>query len=79
MLQKAYITESPYPAGSKVLLDRADGDLEYHKVHAKHHSRYRALIDRMGYYDLFLFNIEGDLVYSVYKVGRPKILVMATY
>ena len=38
VLQKAYITESPYPAGSKDLLDRADGDLEYHKVHAKYHS-----------------------------------------
>ena len=66
-LQRYYIDENPHPTGSKEELDRADDGSEYSEVHAEFHPYFRELQRRNGYYDIFLFNREGDLVYSVFK------------
>ena len=67
VLQSAYISNNPNPVGSKEKLDRAPGDLKYHAVHGKHHNLYRSLLYEKGYYDIFVLNTEGELIYSVYK------------
>ena len=66
-LQAAYITENPNPTGSKEELDRADGDEGYHETHAHFHPWYRAFLRAKGFYDIFLFDTNGNLVYTVFK------------
>ncbi len=39
----------------------------YHEVHGKYHPTIRAFLEKRGYYDIFLFSPQGDLVYSVFK------------
>ena len=66
-LQLAYITNNPHPVGSKDELDRAAGPMTYHVVHERYHSHFRSLIRSQGYYDLFLINLQGDCIYTVFK------------
>ncbi|MBO6918281.1 MAG: HAMP domain-containing protein [Rhizobiaceae bacterium] len=65
-LQKRYITENPHPIGQKHMLDTAGVDT-YDKGHKKYHHYLREFIEHQGYYDLFLINDNGDIVYSVFK------------
>ncbi len=66
-LQAAYITNNPHPTGEKHKLDRADGADFYHGVHEQYHPWIRQFLEERGYYDIFLFAPNGDLVYSVFK------------
>lgn len=66
-LQDAYISTNPNPKDAKDNLDAAAGDARYHLVHKRFHPWFRDLLQRRGYYDIFLFNLSGDLVYSVMK------------
>jgi hypothetical protein len=63
----AYITLNPHPAGEKYYLDRAPGSEEYHAVHLKHHPNFRDILDKRHYGDIFLFDAEGNCMYSVKK------------
>lgn len=65
-LQKRYITDNPNPTGEKHKLDTANVD-GYDATHEKSHPFLRDFIERYGYYDLFLVNAEGDVIYSVFK------------
>lgn len=67
VLRAAYITDNPYPAGEKQKLDRAETGSHYDNLHAKYHPWFRKLQEDQGYYDVFLFDAEGNLVYSVFK------------
>ncbi len=66
-LQRAYITDNPYPTGSKDQLDAAPDDSRYSAVHTTYHPWIRQFLRERGYYDIFLFNRDGDLVYTVFK------------
>ncbi|WP_281683708.1 methyl-accepting chemotaxis protein [Thalassobaculum salexigens] len=66
-LQAAYITDNPNPTGSKEELDRADGPEGYHETHAHFHPWYRSFLRAKGFYDIFLFDTNGNLVYTVFK------------
>jgi methyl-accepting chemotaxis protein len=66
-LRRLYITDNPNPVGSKDELDAASDGSDWSAVHATHHVGLRAFQRARGYYDLFLFNLAGDLVYSVFK------------
>lgn len=66
-LQAAYIDENPYPEGEKDLLLAADDGTAYDKAHALYHDDFNTLRKEMGYYDVFLFDTDGNLVYSVFK------------
>jgi len=66
-LQQLYITDNPNPTGEKEKLDAApDGSL-YSDAHARYHPDYRRFQQLRGYYDVFIFNDRGDLIYSVFK------------
>tara|TARA_R110001592_G_scaffold292639_2_gene562150 strand:- start:6316 stop:8721 length:2406 start_codon:yes stop_codon:yes gene_type:complete len=67
VLQTAYITDNPNPLGEKHKLNAASGDSDYNKAHAKHHPWIRKFLEARGYYDIFLFAPNGDLVYTVFK------------
>ena len=66
-LQKLYITDNPNPAGEKLKLDAApDGSL-YSMAHAKYHPFIRKFLQTKEFYDVFLFDLQGNLVYTVFK------------
>lgn len=66
-LQQLYIEDNPNPAGQKHLLDVAEDDSTYSDAHALYHPWFRAVLNERGYYDIFLFDSSGNLVYSVFK------------
>ncbi len=66
-LQYHYIANNPNPVGKKHLLDKATDNSEYSRLHGLYHPTFRNIIDKFGYYDLFLIDPEGRLVYTVYK------------
>ena len=39
----------------------------YNNAHKRYHSVIKGFLDKFEYYDIFLFNNNGDMVYSVYK------------
>jgi len=67
-LQHFYIQANTHPLGEKHLLDYAPGKSVYHRSHALYHNGIRTFLDKFGFYDIFLVDIEtGDIVYSVFK------------
>lgn len=67
LLQTAYIDNNPHPIGQKEKLDRGVSFTAYDDLHARYHPWFRQLQQVEGYYDVFLFDMEGNLVYSVFK------------
>lgn len=66
-LQRLYIEDNPHPTGQKENLDAANDGSRYSQLHAQYHPRFREFLRARGYYDIFLFNMQGDLVYTVFK------------
>ena len=66
-LQRLYIDDNPHPTGQKEELDAAQDGSVYSQLHARHHPYFRDVLRQRGYYDIFLFDMEGDLVYTVFK------------
>jgi methyl-accepting chemotaxis protein len=67
-LQHAFVRVNPNPLGKKHLLDKPDGDASaYAALHATVHPPMRALLERGGYYDIFFVDLQGRVVYTVFK------------
>lgn len=66
-LRQAYINDNPNSAGARDLLDQAEGSIPYHFQHGRFHPYFKQIKDTAGYYDFFIFNLNGDLMYSVFK------------
>ncbi|MDW3225332.1 MAG: methyl-accepting chemotaxis protein [Paracoccaceae bacterium] len=67
VLRRVYITENENALGEKDLLVKADTGSSYGFIHAIYHPNFDELQNEMDYYDVFLFDPEGNLVYSVFK------------
>lgn len=67
VLQAAYITNNPNPTGEKDKLESANTGTIYDAVHKKHHHWFHKLLKEREYYDIFLFDMQGNLVYTVFK------------
>lgn len=66
-LRKRYITENQHKAGEKHKLDAAPDGSGYSRAHLQFHPWLRRFLETRGYYDIFLVNEAGDIVYSVFK------------
>ncbi|PZV15053.1 MAG: adenylate/guanylate cyclase domain-containing protein [Pseudanabaena sp.] len=66
-LQYYYIANNSNPIGKKHLLDKANDSSEYSRLHERYHPIFRNIIEKFGYYDLFLIDPDGRIVYTVYK------------
>ena len=66
-LQQFYITENPHPTGEKENLDFALDGSTYSANHKTYHPYFRAFLRKRGYYDIFLFDTNGNLIYTVFK------------
>lgn len=67
ILQRLYIFDNPQALRQKdKYYDARDGS-SYSKAHVKFHPWFHQLQQKRGYYDVFLFDSDGNLVYSVFK------------
>ncbi|MEJ1161539.1 methyl-accepting chemotaxis protein [Prosthecomicrobium sp. N25] len=66
-LKKTYIHDNPNPTGQKHKLDHGPARDGYDAVHARYHPWFRQLLEARGYYDIFLFDRDGNLVYTCFK------------
>ncbi len=66
-LQYHYIAANPNPVGKKLLLDTPGDASAYSRVHARYHPLFRNIVEKYGYYDMFLIDREGTVVYTVFK------------
>lgn len=67
VLQKSYIDDNPHPTGQKEELDAATTGTTYDTVHGQFHPFFRFMLRQRGYYDIFLFDTDGNLIYTVFK------------
>lgn len=68
VLQDLFVVKNPQPPGSKQDLLSAPGGGRYSMVHRTQHPVFKALLERFGFYDIFLIDaVEGRIVYSVMK------------
>jgi len=66
-LQYLYISNNINATGEKQLLEKSEDSSEYSLYHAKYHPKLKSFVDKFGYYDIFLIDNSGHIVYSVYK------------
>lgn len=66
-LQTAYIARNPLPTGEKDRLAQAPDGTRYDEAHALYHPYFSEFRQRFGFYDLFLINPQGDVIYTVFK------------
>jgi len=65
--QYNYLAVNPNKLGEKDKLDHA-GDMSiYSQIHEQYHPEFKKFTHQYGYYDLFLVNLEGQIIYSVFK------------
>lgn len=67
VLQDWYIASSPYGVGEKLNLSRAESDHRYNQLHETYHPVVRQYLESFEFYDIFLFDTQGNMVYSVFK------------
>ncbi|MCK4898456.1 MAG: HAMP domain-containing protein, partial [Anaerolineales bacterium] len=69
ILQYLYIASNPNDTGSKHLLDNAGDGSSYSQAHETYHPIIRDYLEKFGYYDIFLVDVDtgGHISYSVFK------------
>ncbi len=67
-LQYHYIVNNSFSLNEKSkLINPRDGS-DYSKIHIKYHPKFRKLVEKFGYSDLFLIDFDsGEIIYSVEK------------
>jgi class 3 adenylate cyclase len=67
-LQYAYIVKNPKPEGQRRDVEDPGDGSDYTRVHAKYHRAFRRIIEKFGYFDLYLIDYQtGRVVYEVNK------------
>ena len=69
-LQYEYIVKNPYPAERRRELNSAEDGSDYSRVHAKYHRALRRIVEKFGYYDLYLIDYQTEHV--VYDVNKDR-------
>jgi len=65
-LRELFVEKNPHPAGERHKLQMS-GRSKYSKTHGEYHPILAKFLERRGYYDLFLVDANGNIVYSVFK------------
>lgn len=66
-LQDAFIASNDAPMGEKNRMSYLGGESEYSQFHERYHPWFNNYLTEFGYYDIFLVNKKGEVVYSVFK------------
>lgn len=65
--QSTYVTENPHPAGKRdALISSGDGS-QYDRAHQQFHPYFRQVLQSNDYRDVYLVDVDGNVVYSVFK------------
>ena len=64
--RRLYVDENPNPAKLQEMVEAKDGS-PYSATHAAFHLWFKDIAETRGYYDIFLVNPAGDIVYTYYK------------
>lgn len=67
VLQTWYISDNPNPLGQKNNLAKIKSDMSYGKYHEKYHHHINKFLNVFEFYDIFIVDLKGRVVYSVYK------------
>jgi|GEM_PF-748227 len=67
LMQYEFIAANPNPLGKKDKYDSSPNSSKYNQTHETYHPSFRDYLNRFGYYDIFLCDINGRIVYSVFK------------
>jgi methyl-accepting chemotaxis protein len=67
LAQMMYIAQNPNPVGSKLRLDASSLPCDYNRLHAHFHPIIRSYLENFEYYDVFLVDLDGNIVYTVFK------------
>lgn len=66
--QYLFIIDNPHPVGEKdKMLFNPNHHFDYNVVHQKFHPTFRAFRTEFGLYDVFLVNLNGNLIHSDFK------------
>lgn len=66
-LQAVYIDNNTYPVGQKQGLSDGGTGSTYDAAHRNYHPTFATRLAQMGYYDIFLIDMHGNIVYTVFK------------
>ena len=66
-LVEDYITANPHPPQEREKLNAGAGQKLYARAHSQYHPQLRKIMQREGLADIYLVNLDGDVVYSVTK------------
>jgi|GEM_PF-987130 len=66
-LQRHYIHLNPFKLGNKDSYLQAKDQSKYSELHRKYHPNFKSMIDARQYYDFFLIDPLGNIIYSVNK------------
>ena len=66
-LTQTYIKNNPHPLGERHKLDKGDNNSPYDQLHAQYQPWFRTNLEQKGFYDIFLVDTDGNLVYTAYK------------
>ena len=66
-LQRLYIDDNPFPEGRRSELDDAGDGSAYSSLHATIQPRVRRFLEIHEYYDIFLCDADGNVLYTYYK------------
>jgi methyl-accepting chemotaxis protein len=65
-LQQRYISDNPETLGKKHLYRGAEGS-PYDSAHYRYHPEFARYLEKFGYYDIFIIDTQGNIVYTVFK------------
>jgi methyl-accepting chemotaxis protein len=66
-LQYLYIVANSNPLGEKNKLNNSIDSTSYSKFHALYHPGLEGMRSQIGFYDVFLFDMNGRVVYTAFK------------
>lgn len=66
-MQYGFISHNPHPLGNKDTLIDVANNSDYQQVHIRHHPSIQNFLQTFGYYDIFITDTQGNIVYSVFK------------
>lgn len=66
-IQYEFIVRNPQPVGEKDNFNNPPEQSSYSVAHDSYHDTFRDLTELFGYYDIFLIDPKGNVVYTVFK------------
>ncbi len=67
LMQYAYIADNEFPLGEKNKLFKTKYQTTYDKVHERYHATFSKYLEEYKFYDAFLIDLQGNVIYTVYK------------